>query len=1193
MQRLDERTVLSASDLNDFLACEHLTSLELSVLRGECERPQGTSATAEILARLGDQHERRYVEDLKKTCGVVEIDRTAGTNGDRRARLAAQAQATIEAMRAGAEAIYQATFVDGDWIGHADVLRRVEAASDLGGWSYEVEDTKLARSAKPYFLVQLCYYSALLERVQGRAPEAMHVVLGDGTRRTFRVDEFAAYQRAVRTRLEARVAAPAGEPNLTYPYRVAHCSLCVWDGQCAARRRSDDSLTEVSGLSRLQERRLRNAGIPTLAALARCDSSARPRDMEPATFEKLARQARLQFEQRVALAAREDNPYKYELLPLKRDGVEETGPRGLGLLPRPSSGDVFFDMEGDPYYDVAEGLEYLLGAYTRDRGFEPFWGCDRAAAAPWNDRREERRAFERLVDFLMERRAGDPGMHVYHYAGYEKSALKRLAQQHATREDEVDTLLREERLVDLLRVVRQSMVVGQPGYGLKKMEAFLGGREAGSIAAGDESVVQFEAWRLRRLVAAPGDSSRDTILAEIEAYNQQDCISTWKLREWLLQRREEAQRKHGAEIPFFEGKKPDEGKSREPRHAELRAALEAATDGYDPTSLAPADAAKRPLWLALQLLDYHRREEKPVWWAFFDRCESYREDPEQLRDDGESIVELKLVGDRVSVDRSFEYTFEFPAQEIKVEDGHPFDPVTEKRTGTKATIVLQNGRGLLKLRRGPKFFDCPFPPAIIVNNTYGSEPLQDALARFAQALLDGAPAGGRYRAAYDLLIAGLPRLRDRPPGDRIQPERVDAGAVEALVAALDDSFLFVQGPPGSGKTYQGAHAIVTLLSQGKRVGVTANSHKAINNLLLAVERGARERGISFHGQRKHSDDDDAYVPAQGEPTSIVNIKGGFTLGGGGLYAGTVWAFAGKDMDAQMDVLVVDEAGQVALPNALAAALCAKNVLLLGDPLQLPHVHHTSHPGDIGFSVLEHLLGRETRPVAPDRGVLLDRTWRMHADVCRFISNLMYEGRLHPVEACNRQRVDSPGLSGTGIRYVAVDHTDARVRSAEEACAIADHIEKLLEGTVTEADGTVRRFHPSDAIVVTPYNSQRRCIEQELRKRGSESGSVCVGTVDKFQGQEAYVVFFSTANSSPDDAPRGIDFIFNRNRMNVAISRARALAVYVGSPGLLRATASTIDRMRALSAGCYLVEYGTFDGSVDLPQAEAPNGDLRR
>ncbi|MBV9103481.1 MAG: TM0106 family RecB-like putative nuclease, partial [Candidatus Eremiobacteraeota bacterium] len=1058
---------------------------------------------------------------------------------------------------------------DGTWLGHADILRRVEVPSNLGEWSYEVEDTKLARSEKPYFLVQLCFYSACVAEIQGRMPEHMYVVLGDGRRTAFRVSEFAPYERALKRRLERRIFHSNG--TATYPYPCSHCNLCPWNGRCVEQRRRDDSPILVAGLSRLQDRRLRSGGILTLEALAQPDVE-RPADIKSTTFEKLRRQARLQFDQRVALAKGLPDPYRYELLP---PAAPEEPPRGLTLLPKPSPGDVFFDMEGDPYYDVAEGLEYLFGAYTHDLGFRAFWGCDRGEGR-WNDRLAEKKAFEALVDFLMARRAEDAGMHVYHYANYEKRSLKELAQRHATRENEIDTLLREERLVDLYKVVRQSVVVGQPGYGLKAMEVFFGRRDAAEITGGQDAVVEFERWKLLRddVSARPAN---DGILEAIERYNMEDCVATARLLEWLLERRNEAARSFDVTLPFFTGTKLADEDRRPPHdpYVDLKARLESSVpQDFDPDMPGAESQRPWPFFLARQLLEYHWREDKPVWWALYDRCETYAEDPNDLLDDGEVIVGLTPVGQPEIEHRSTVHTFSFPPQEIKFDGKRVFDPARRDKAGEAHISEAPGGGGTVRLKRGPSLQKEPLPDAIIAHQTFPSAPLQSALARFSEALLDGAPASGRYRAASDVLLARLPRFRSRALGVPLQPEVVDADAIVALTKDLDDCYLFVQGPPGSGKTYQAARAIVRLLRDGYKVGATAFSHKAINNLLTAVERAALDEGVRFRGQRKVKEDDaeQCYESPFGLVTCIDNVRE-FSLGAGQLFAGTVWAFAPEAMDAQLDVLVIDEAGQLSLPNALAAMVSARSVLLLGDPLQLPHVHHTSHPANVGASVMEHLLGGELRVVPKDRGVLLDRTFRMHPEVCSFVSDLMYEGRLKAIPSCALQRIDSPGLSGTGVRYLPIDHSGCRVRSEEEARRIADEVFFLLQGTVTDVSGRRRAMLPSDIIVVTPYNSQRRCIEAELKRRGDGCDAVRVGTVDKFQGQEAYAVFLSTANSSPDHAVRGIDFIFDRNRLNVAISRARALAVYVGSPALLEAVPTSIDRMRALAAGCALVEYG--------------------
>ena len=290
-----------------------------------------------------------------------------------------------------------------------------------------------------------------------------------------------------------------------------------------------------------------------------------------------------------------------------------------------------------------------------------------------------------------------------------------------------------------------------------------------------------------------------------------------------------------------------------------------------------------------------------------------------------------------------------------------------------------------------------------------------------------------------------------------------------------------------------------------------------------------------------------------------------------LFAGTAWAICKGFQDDPVDFLFIDEAGQEEFPHAIAMSTCAQNVVLLGDPLQLSHVSHTSHPGGIGQSVLEFLLGEELRPVSPDRGILLTESYRMNVPVCSFVSDNMYESRLRPAPMRERQRVDAPGLTGQGLRFLPIEHENNRQRSIEEAACIAAEIEELLKGTVTGYNGKTAPLTPSDVMVVTPYNAQVRCIRRALRKHGSRVAEVQVGTVDRFQGREAHVVFFSTAASSAEDAPRGVGFIFDRNRFNVAISRAKSIAVLVGSPKLMRAACTTVEQARAVNSVLRFIE----------------------
>ena len=422
MNRIDGRLVLSPTDLVGGLTCEHLTQLELAVTRGALQRPVRADPELDLLARRGEVHERTQLLRLGAGRGwVAEIP----DDEEFVAGLQAAEAETLAAMRAGADVIYQAAFFDGTWRGRADFLLGVEVPSDLGSWSYEVADAKLARSVRVAALLQMCEYSLQVERLQGRPPERMHVLLGDGTQESHRVADFAAYHRLVRHQLEQ--IAP-GPPLLTYPEPVEHCGVCRWRDQCDAQRRADDHLSLVAGMRRDQTRHLVAAGIPTMAALARAPETPAP-DIGEGPWHRLRQQARLQVAERTA-----GSP-AYELLPLLGSGL------GLAALPPPSWGDLFFDMEGDPFF--YEGRPRVLFGVTHDADGKPrsraFWGQDRA---------REKRAFGRSSTSHRGARPGSAAPRLP-LRTYEPTALKRLMGRHGTREDEIDRLLRRGVLVDL------------------------------------------------------------------------------------------------------------------------------------------------------------------------------------------------------------------------------------------------------------------------------------------------------------------------------------------------------------------------------------------------------------------------------------------------------------------------------------------------------------------------------------------------------------------------------------------------------------------------------------------------------------------------------------------------------------------------------------------------------------------------
>jgi uncharacterized protein len=1053
----------SPSDLNAFLACPHLTTLEVAVARGEFKKPFRVNLHAELIQRKGEEHEQRYLDELRAEGKIIAEPQTA-----------AEAEAAIRA--AEANFIYQARFEDNGWRGIADFLER------LPDGSYEVVDTKLARHARPEHVLQLCFYTEQLARIQGCEPRLMHVVTGLGERETFRPEDFGAYYRRLRQRFVEAIESQTP----TYPYPVEHCSLCDFLELCEKQWEEDDHLTLVAGVSRLQVERLTKADIETLTALAEADSETKVPSMRATTFQGLRHQASLQQHYR------QTREHKIELL-------QQEDERGFNLMPEPSPGDIWLDFEGDPWYEPGRGLEFLFGwvelAENGEELYRTLWA---------RDRDEERRAFEELVDYLVERRRRFPGMHVYHYAPYERTALTRLAGEHGTREEEVDELLRGEVLVDLYRVTKQAIRASVPGYSIKRVEELYGFVREAEVGGGSEAVHNFETWL---------ETEEDSLLERIAAYNREDCLSTLELHRWLLGLR--------PDIPW---RVPPE--QREPSEEAVERQTE--RDRVRDELLAGAEEGE-PRWLLAQLLDYHRREGRPQWWAYFHNLTL---DPEELEDSSETIGGLEPVGEPVQVKQSYEYTLSFPAQEHKI-GGPAVDPATEK----SYSVRVDDERGTVTFQRAIALAAEPLPKALIPPKPLPTWTQRDAVLRFAKSMF-----------SYPALVEILER---RPPRARL------GGTLDDAAVSLDGSYLPVQGPPGSGKTWNGARMAIALMQAGRRVGVTALSHKAIHKFLDDVERAALAEGYEFVGRQKASGEDSRYeghglVESTESNEDMLDEELQ-------LVAGTSFLFGREDMDQRVDTLFVDEGGQFSLADALAVGTAARNLVLLGDPNQLPQVSQGSHPPGANASVLEHILG-EDETLRPGMGIFLEQTWRLRPEVNRYISETFYEGRLEPAPVTSTRSI----ADGNGLRFLAVPHTGHRTASPEEAKTVAAEIQRLV-GTPYEDEDGQRTLREADFIVVAPYNSHVRCLREALPP------GVRVGTVDKFQGQQATVVFFSMASSSGEDVPRGIDFLFSRNRLNVAVSRARCLAYVVASPRLLDTECRTVEQMRLVNALCRFVE----------------------
>ncbi len=1089
MRYLDGSLLFSASDLMRFMGCAHSTTLDLMHLRGEGPEPRQDTEDAALLQKQGDMHEAAHLARLgSEGREIVEI---------KRGNLAANVKATREALTSGAEVIFQGALLSANWGGWSDFLEKVNRPSQLGNFSYEVADTKLKRRPHPKHVLQLVLYSELLMEVQGVAPVFAHIELGDGTRASIRLSDYSAYARMARSRLESFVA----DPTPTKPAPSSECGLCRWADHCESVWLAEDSLFNVANITRGQVKKLEAAGVATMARLAGFDGPIR--GMASSTFEKLRGQARLQH-------ARKTGQPTYELRP-KVPG------KGFDLLPEPQQGDLFYDIEGDPYYEG--GLEYLHGVWF-DGSFRSFWSHDHPAEAV---------ALGNLFEFFRARLAAYPNARIYHYAPYEITALRRLTAKYGIGEAFLDRLLRERRFVDLYAVVRSGLLASEPNYSIKSLEAFYGLKREGEVKTAGGSVVAYEAWR---------ETGEQTILDEIEDYNRIDCLSTEMLRDWLVSVRPEG------DWPKFGIDATDKEIVEDEETVQFRARLAA--------SGLPEEHQE----MLFNLGRFHKREAKPAWWAIFD---SLSQEEDELIDDLDALGGLVATGPLEVVNRSVVRTYSFPSQETKL------------RTGGKATVPTAEGfasvsienldrERTITIKVGIKRADILAKHLTLHPDT----PLNTGVLAAAIADVVRDQCGTRrYRAVDDLLSAAPPRLSGEP-GAVLQGSDPVAGTI-AAVHRMDETVLPIQGPPGTGKTHVTARAILSLVEAGHRVGVASNSHEAIRNVLLGCIKAREESGKAARLDIVHklSGDDDGYP----EGVSVRRTTDNSVAEESGQIVGGTAFFFSRDPNVQaFDWLFVDEAGQVSLANMTAMGRAARNIVLVGDPRQLPQVIQGAHPEPANLSCLEWMLaGHATVP--PDRGIFLATTRRMHPDVCSFISEQVYEGRLVSHPDTSRQRVFETELPEAGAFWVPVLHDGNTQISAEEVAAISKAAKTLLGGRLTDKDGVTRRVDYADIIVVAPYNAQVNALRDALPP------GIRVGTVDKFQGQEAAICMVSMTASSIEDSARGMEFLFSLNRINVAISRAKSLALVFGEPRLRETKCNTVEQMRLANTLCALKEFG--------------------
>jgi hypothetical protein len=912
---------------------------------------------------------------------------------------------------------------------------------------------------------------------------------------------------------------------------LGHCEICRWRGPCDERRHQDDHLSLVAGISSLQRGELTRQGVVTMTELAGLPLPLpwKPERGAAESYDRIREQARIQ------VAGRSAGRLLHELL----DVVPTFG---LCRLPVPDDGDLFFDLEGDPFVGDG-GLEYLFGYAYDNNGALSYVGEWSMSPA------EEKAAFERFIDFVMERRKTHPGMHVFHYAPYEPGALKRLMGRYASREEEVDLLLRGQVLVDLYGVVRHSIRASVESYSIKMLEPFYAFERSVPLAEANAALRRVQA----KLELADAGSIVAADKEVVEGYNRDDCVSTKVLRDWLESLRSDALAA-GSDIP----RPPLVPDIATPEITAWQAridALVARLTGGVPPEASDRNAEQQALCVLAYILDWHRREKKATWWEFF-RLGGLSVD--ELFDERAAISGLTFVGEVGGTAKAPIHRYSFPSQDAEFRGGEELHTVGGVKFGKVEAVDLEHRFVDVKKRGDTATFH---PDAFFEHGDVNTNVLAESLISIGEYVADhGLHGEGPFKAARDLLL----RLPPDVDGASLLKEGEGVADAARRLGMTLLGVLPIQGPPGAGKTYTASRMIVDLVRDRRRVGITANSHKVIRNVIDAAIEEAN--AVDFHLQCIHKvSEKTASVPHISFTTSNEEALGGFA-NGMHVVSGTGWMWSRPDALDAVDVLFVDEAAQMSLANVLAVSPATTSLVLLGDPQQLEQPMQGSHPEHTDVSALDHLLaGRQT--ISSTEGLFLDRTWRLHPDICSFTSELFYEGRLHAHAGLETQTIlrDGP-LGGAGLRFAPVVHTGNQSSSPEEAERVGHLVHEILHGGTKWRDrkGVEKELTLDDILIIAPYNAQ--VFEIQERLPGAR-----VGTVDKFQGQEAPIVIYSVTTSSHADAPRGMEFLYSANRLNVATSRARCLCILVANPAIFLPECRTPRQMQLANGFCRYLE----------------------
>ncbi|MFI9509309.1 AAA domain-containing protein [Nocardia sp. NPDC052566] len=1101
-----DRVVCSAVDLVRAARCEFAMLRALDTALGTMGPAEDLAVpTVDPVPRIGfDDHREHRLADFRDRFGgaMVEIQHHAPDSADPRAHIDALRAAhteTIAALRAGVHVIHGATFFDGQFACSCDFL--VRAGHRV---RYTVHGTAPNGGERLGAALELAACADALDASGALTAPLVRLHHG-ATGADLALADLEPVYLARRQRLERILEDKLGEllPVQWGDPRYLACGQC---GACAAALTEARDLLLVAGMPNSARARLREAGVHTIDRLAATTDTVP--GVPPRAFFGLRRQAEIQLRSEGSVTP------AHTLV----DAI------ALGALPPASPGDLSIAIDDAPGQLSIEvgGPGTVLLAVREPAG-------DTAAG--------KRRAVEEVLDFVVQRHRLFPDMHVYHYTAQARATLLRRVGEHGVGEELIDELLCGGVLVDLYPIVRNALLIGERSYELS---------------------------RLRELLPGAGDSAAE-----------HDCVTVLRLRDWLLARA--AEQHVDADSLLLEPASswclvpgPDEPELPVPSRP---SSLEAALAEY----AAGQPESHHPAAMMAAALGYHRRESQPLWWAHTDRLshpvDEWADAPGVLVADWGTVDTkwhhspvgtmrryLTLTG-RIRTGGARPDAGLAPGATVFTFYDRPVAAGMVTAVGRRATAtatvlgcaVDANFDDTVRLEELLPDGCAPYddlPTAIAPGLPAWDESIETAVEFTAQQLLMTLPEIPDG-AIFDILALRPPRLRRALSLPAVHGDH--AAAITAAMRDLENSYLAVQGPFGTGKTSTIARVLERLVTRHRwRIGVVAPAHSTVEQLLDTVVRIGVLPELVAKKDVASVAPEWAVIDGSRYPRFLDNAVNGCVIGGMSA------DFANEELipPDRLDLLVIADAGRFPLADAIAVAVSARNLLLLGD--LAPPVARAAHPEPVGMSVLNWLAqGRDTLPA--ERGYFLDRTWRMHPRVCEPVSRLYYDNRLRSNETVTLAR-QLDGIE-PGVDTVLVDHHGNATESEAEAREVVRRVRALL-GLSWTIGAMTRRLHPHDIFVVAPYSAQVGRIRTLLARARIED--VLVGTADRFRGREAAVVLLSMTTSSPADAPFGMPFLFSRTLIQAALCRAMWKAIIIRSPLLTEYLPPSTDELPDLA-----------------------------